>query len=65
MKKQKPPPMKLHRVNGYDATTAMLGAMFAVRNGAWVNGAPTHVLAEFLTALADRGFYLGVEDREK
>lgn len=35
---------------------AVLQASLKVRNGRWVRGAPTHVFAEFLTALDELGW---------
>ena len=37
---------------------AMLRASRKVRDGRWLKGAPTHVLAEFLTALENDGWRL-------
>ena len=37
---------------------AMLRAMSEVRDGHWIRGAPTHVLAEFLTTLRRNGWLL-------
>lgn len=58
------PPSKLHRVNGHEAIIAVLQASAKVRDGRWIRGAPSHVLADLLTELASRGYYLGVEDRD-
>lgn len=63
-REQAKPPSKLHRINGYDANVALLGAMFKVREAQWFRGAPTHIAAELLTELERRGFYLGVADRD-
>lgn len=60
-----PPPEKLHRVNGYDSSIALLGAFFDTREGLWFTGAPTHLVTEVLGHLAERGFFLGVEDRSE
>lgn len=37
---------------------AALVAMSRVRDGMWIRGAPTHVLAEFLTELEKDGWVL-------
>lgn len=55
-------PSTLHRINGFDASLAMIAAMLRVRGGRWVQGAPTHLAQELLAELGRRGFFIGVED---
>lgn len=54
------PPSKLHRVNGHAAAVVLIQSMLRVRGGEWVKGAPSHIAAELLGELEERGFYLGV-----
>jgi hypothetical protein len=60
----KAPPERLHRVNGHAAVLAMMYCASKVRDGEWVQGAPSHVFTEFMTELAERGFYLGTGDHD-
>lgn len=44
--------------SNHDAMIALLRASLKVRDGRWIRGAPTHVLAEFLTELEKAGWVL-------
>lgn len=52
------PVERVQPVGADGAMIVMLQAMTDVRDGMWVKGAPTHVLAEFLTAIEKRGWQL-------
>lgn len=45
-------------MNRSEPMVGLLQASATVRGGAWINGVPTHVLAELLDALNDDGWEL-------
>lgn len=48
----------------HEETLALMRAALNVRDGRWINGAPSHVMAELATALNEQGFRIAREVRD-